>query len=463
MRKNYKSIQFLIISACLIFSVVFVNGQDLGSSTDLFRPKPKKESTPKKSAPKKTKAAAAKTKSRSSSNTGTANRKTNSNSKTAKNSTRKIKRIDLDTLQNKKPDDDVTITVGEGSDKNSGDSLDEMFEDAITKGNLSRNTRNYTEAEKAYKLAGRIKPGDSRSIYGLGNLYSDQQRWEEAEAAYRRAIELEPENANTYIAISFVLTQPAVGTDLGTRYTEAEEMAKKAIELNPQNPFAYDQLGVAGELQGVISEETEDAYRKAIELEPSFALAYAHLGRLLRVKGSKKKSETAYQKAIELSEDVPTMILVAEVLQSQQRFLESEKLLRNALAIDSKHPTALFFLGRALIIRKSFSEAEEVLKKSVEVSPNSFVSYALLSSVYSKQEIWDKAEQTLNKALRVVSNNEKKRLAQEYESVGDAYMKNKKYSDAKRIYERAVSLDNDKVSLKIKLSEAERNNLSAEK
>jgi tetratricopeptide (TPR) repeat protein len=196
----------------------------------------------------------------------------------------------------------------------------------------------------------------------------------------------------------------------------------------------------------------------AIKLEPTFALAYAHLGRLLRSRGLTKESNEAYQKAIELSEDVPTMILVAEVLQSQQRFNESEQLLRDALKIDAKHPTALFLLGRALITRGNFVEAEEVLTKSVEVSPDSFVSYTLLGSVYFRQKKWGKAEETLNKALRVVSPNEKKRLAQEFETVGDAFVKNKKYADASRIYKRAVSLNDEKVSLKVKLAEAENNN-----
>lgn len=94
--------------------------------------------------------------------------------------------------------------------------------------------------------------------------------------------------------------------------------------------------------------------------------------------------------------------------------------------------------------------------KSVEVSPNSFVSYTLLSSVYARQKNWSKAEQTLNKALTVISENEKKRLAPEFEAVGDAFMKNEKFSDAARIYKRAISLNDEKVSLKIKLAEAER-------
>jgi cytochrome c-type biogenesis protein CcmH/NrfG len=89
----------------------------------------------------------------------------------------------------------------------------------------------------------------------------------------------------------------------------------------------------------------------------------------------------AYRNAIQYSTDVPTMILVADVMQSQQKYLESEQLLRRALKEDDRNPTALFLLGRALTTRASYEEAEKVLKKSAEISPNSFVSYALLGSM----------------------------------------------------------------------------------
>ena len=198
----------------------------------------------------------------------------------------------------------------------------------------------------------------------------------------------------------------------------------------------------------------KNAYRKAIDLSPGFALAYAHLGRLLRRHGFTKRSSAAYRKAKKLSTDVPTMILVADVMQSQQRYEDSELLLRKALEIDDKNPTGLYLLGRALTTRKSYAEAESVLKKSVEVSPNSFVSYTLLGSLYYQSGKLEKAEETLMRAISVISSNEKKRLAQEFEEVGDRYSKAERNTDAVRVYNRAKQLDKTKASLRIKLAQA---------
>ncbi|MDQ3322380.1 MAG: tetratricopeptide repeat protein [Acidobacteriota bacterium] len=295
------------------------------------------------------------------------------------------------------------------------------------------------------------------TIYGLGNLYSDQQRWEEAERAYRAAIQLEPSSADAYIALSFVLTQPISDTDLADRYAEAEEAARRAISIDPTNAVAFDQFGVALELRGVIDDETQNAYRKAIELEPNFALAYAHLGRLLRRKGLNNESSAAYRTAVQLSADVPTMILVADVMQSQQRYLDSEQLLRQALRQDPKNPTALNLLGRALTTRGSYEEAEKVLKKSADVSPNSFVSYSLLDSLFLRREKFDDSEKYLMKALKMVSPNEKKRLAQDFELVGDGFAIRGKNKDAARLYQQAVLLGGEKTALADKLAAARKN------
>jgi cytochrome c-type biogenesis protein CcmH/NrfG len=149
------------------------------------------------------------------------------------------------------------------------------------------------------------------------------------------------------------------------------------------------------------------------------------------------------------------MILVAEVMQSQQRYTESEQLLRNALRKDPKNPTALFLLGRALTTRSNFEEAQKVLKKSLEVSPDNFNGYVLLGSLYARQGNLPEAEKNLYKALQVVSPNEKKRLAQEFETVGDGWMRAGKKKDAVRVYQQAIVLDAEKNALNDKLNKAQ--------
>ncbi len=355
-----------------------------------------------------------------------------------------IAKVDQRPVVNPLPDESVIITVGVRNE--------ELFENAIDEGNLARDDRDYTRADAAYRRAMSLSARDSRAVFGLGNTYADQQRWEEAERSYRTAIRIDPSNSGSYVALSFVLTQPIIGGELSERYEEAEKTARKAIEIDPSNAFAHDQLGVALELRGIIGQETQDAYLKAIRIEPEFALAYAHLGRLYRRLGKVSESTDSYRRAIQYSSDVPTMILVADVMQSQQRFLESEQLLRRALGEDPKNPTALNLLGRALTTRGSFEEAQKLLTKSVEVSPGSVVAYTLLSSLHLRRGRLDEAEKILGAALKIVSDSERKRLAREYEALGDAFSKINRPLDASRHYQQAMSLDGTRTILTEKIA-----------
>ncbi len=442
--KNTVKIYRIILSVSLcIISTNLIFGQDLGSTNGLFRSSnPKSNSSGEKKTPTKSKTAAKKT------NAGKSSERT-SNASTKKKSPAAKKQI---VKTNVVPQKNVIITVGQTSGENYAN---QQYEEALDEGNIARDSREYVRAETAYRRAQNLNPKDFRAVYGLGNIYSDQQRWETSEKFYRNSIALDPTSSDSYIAISFVLTQPIMGKELSTRFIEAEKSARKAIELDPQNPFAYDQLGVSLESNGKIGQETLNAYSKAIKIEPEFALAYAHLGRLLRRTGKIKESTEAYAKSIAFSKDVPTMILVADVLQSQQRYSESEQLLRRSLREDPKNPTALYLLGRALTTRGAFDEAEIILKKSVEISPTSFVSYVLLGSLYSRREDFSAAEKILSDALKVISEFERKNLAQAYEIVGDGYLKKGKKKDAIRAYRQAVALDSQKESVNRKIAEAQ--------
>ncbi|MEP6902765.1 MAG: tetratricopeptide repeat protein, partial [Actinomycetota bacterium] len=64
----------------------------------------------------------------------------------------------------------------------------------------------------------------------------------------------------------------------------------------------------------------------------------------------------------------------------------------------------------------------------------------------------DDAEKILNKALTVVSFNEKKRLAQDFKAVGDAFRRSGKAKDARRLYRQAMTLDSGKTIVTEKLA-----------
>src|SRR6185295_5981278 len=111
--------------------------------------------------------------------------------------------------------------------------------------------------------------------------------------------------------------QPLSGANNAKRFADAETFARRAVQLDPKNAVAWDRLGVALQSRGFFTADTEQAYRHAVELDPNFAAAYAHLARVLRKMNRGGEGAPLYDQAIELAKDPPTLVLIAESLQSE--------------------------------------------------------------------------------------------------------------------------------------------------
>src|SRR5438132_14224062 len=226
--------------------------------------------------------------------------------------------------------------------------IEQRFEEALADGNDERDARKFAAAESSYRTALKLKPRDSRSFYGLGNVFVDQQRWDDAEDAYRKAVEFAPNSPESLVALSFALVQPRTGAVNAKRFADAESFAKRATQLQPTNAVAFDRLGVAMMARGIFNSETEAAFRRAVQLDPNFIVARVHLARVLRHLNRYAEADPLYKSAIDQAKDAPTLVLIADGLQSDQHWNDSEPVLRRALELDSRNPGALFLMGRML-------------------------------------------------------------------------------------------------------------------
>ena len=319
----------------------------------------------------------------------------------------------------------------------------ERVEDLLDKGNAARDARNFSAAENSYKEVLKLKPRDARAAYGLGNVYADQQRWDDAEAAYRNSIAWAPNDADAYVALSVVLAQARPGSDNAKRFADAEMLARKSVQIDPKNAIGWDRLGVALQARGLANSEMEHSYRRAIELDPQFAVAYAHLARMLNRAGRPGEATPLYEKAIELAKDPATLNLIADSLQGEQLWPQSEPVLKRALELDSRNPTSLILMGRLLIVYKRFQEAEPYLKSATEVSSHAFQPFNLLGRAYLGMDRFSDAEATYERASEFAGAGEKKQLAGVFgfEGVGDGYLKTNQKDKAARAYQRALELD----------------------
>ncbi len=333
---------------------------------------------------------------------------------------------------------------------------EDRIEELLDKGNEFRDARRFAEAEGSYNGVLKLKPRDGRAAYGLGNIYSDQQRWEEAETAYRNAATWSPSNVDALVALSVVLVQPRTGAGNAKRFAEAEGFARRAIQLQPKSAVAWDRLGVALQSRGLFNNETESSYRRAVELDPEFAVAYAHLAWVLNHNGRTSEAQPFYEKASQLAKDPATLNLIAESLQAEQQWQNSEPVLKRALELDARNSTSLFLMGRMLVVFKRYQESESYLKLATEVSPRAFQPFNLLGRSYLALDRFEEAEVIYERAATVASPGDRRQLGGIYgfEGVGDGFMKLKKKPSAARAYRRALELDPGNKTLEQKLSQA---------
>ncbi len=334
--------------------------------------------------------------------------------------------------------------------------IEAKYEESLDAGNIARDERRYTDAEKAYREGVQVKVKDFRAHYGLGNVYADQQRWEDAEKAYRDASVQDFNNVDINTALSFVLVKQKGNAK---KLADAEAAARRAITIDPNNAVAFDRLGVAIDLRGGSKADAEDAFRKSTELDPNFALAYAHLGRMQALNNKRKDSQNSYKRAVELAQDAPTFALIAEAYQSDQRYEESILFLQKALELDDKYPPALHLLGTAYVATRKYTEAESTLQRAIAASPKTFASHYLLGSLYQRMDRIEDAEGSYNRAAEVANASDKKQLAGAYGFIGlgDAYLKAGRSKDAVRVYQKAQTLDPTNQEVKSKIAEARGN------
>jgi tetratricopeptide (TPR) repeat protein len=334
--------------------------------------------------------------------------------------------------------------------------IEARFQDALADGNDDRDARRFVQAEAAYRRALGLKPRDSRAHYAIGNVLVDQQRWDDAEVSYRKAFDTAAADPEVLVALSFVLVQPRTGGLNARRFTDAENFARRATQIAPTNAIAFDRLGVAMTARGIYNADAESAFRRATELDPNFVVARVHLAGVLARMKRWDEADALFRAAGDKAQDAPTLVLIADALQAQQRWNDSEPVLRRALTLDARNPGALFLMGRFYSVNQRYAEAAAILKTAAEVNAKSFIVRTVLARAYLGAGSYDDAFRTYEQAAELASAADRKALAGQFgfTGVGDGYMTAGRARDALRAYQRGLELDPTNADLPAKIAAA---------
>jgi adenylate cyclase len=116
---------------------------------------------------------------------------------------------------------------------------------------------NWTAAERAFRRATELNPGDSHAWHMLANYHRATRRFDEAISARRRAIELDPLNARTAIALG--RDYMAAG-----QYDRAAEVYRRSFDIDSMNPLG---LGLGPSLPAGVGDvyERQGRHDAAVE------------------------------------------------------------------------------------------------------------------------------------------------------------------------------------------------------
>jgi len=272
-----------------------------------------------------------------------------------------------------------------------------------------------------------------------------------AEAKYREVVKNAPNDASAKLALGRILAVPVPVSDLADRYEEAMNFAKSVTENEPANAAAFELLGVASEMLGLVGPETEAAYRTAIRLSPDRAVPYAHLARLLRRNGNTAGAAEMDAAAATRAGGAAAVADIAEILQSEQRFPAAERLLKTAAQNEPNDPRVLNLLGRSQLANGEAADGIASLKASLGADLSNFDTYSRLASAYLRSTDLANAENILLRGSRFAHAYDKPVLARQFEQLGDAYSKAGKENEARRSYKMALTYQPERETVIAKL------------
>lgn len=121
--------------------------------------------------------------------------------------------------------------------------------------------------------------------------------------------------------------------------------------------------------------------------------------------------------------------------------IKAEEYYKKAIELDPK--LAITHSNYAGLLRDSgrFYEAEKEVRIALQIEPTSPYALGTLGDILSDEEYYEDAEKEYKKALENSASMEASAVSEIYNNLGSAYANLKKYGDAKKQFQKAISID----------------------
>jgi tetratricopeptide (TPR) repeat protein len=279
---------------------------------------------------------------------------------------------------------------------------------------LSAQLRQTVEAEQLWRKCIELSPQHEAYYVNLAAVAMDRGNSELAASTLQQALDAGCASVDVRYHLALALT------NLG-RCDEALGMIEQALVDSPQSSACWFVLGQA-QLKLGKAAEAETSLRKALELGSRSPTVYFSLGNACARQGKHEEAAEFRERFAELKTSEPldpqqryqvlsgaetrriavmTMVEAATVHSWQGDFLEAERLLLRAIALEPMHADSCRALATLYQNAQMLAEERVVRTRLVEIEPFRFSSYLNLAGVCAQLGEHAAAEAALKQAMAV--------------------------------------------------------------
>ncbi len=187
------------------------------------------------------------------------------------------------------------------------------------------------------------------------------------------------------------------------RIDDAAHLAQQLVETAPELPDAHHLLGLIARRQGRIADACRH-YAEALALaKPAMARAVvlANWGNALLANEQALAAEQRFRESLAEQDNLAAAIGLGDALRRLAQFDESEQILRQALAKDTRNVTAWINLGATLQARGKLQEAVNANRVAIQLDPNAAMAYYNLGCLLNDAARHSEALEALSQAVRI--------------------------------------------------------------
>ncbi|MDQ2711156.1 MAG: tetratricopeptide repeat protein [Acidobacteriota bacterium] len=252
-----------------------------------------------------------------------------------------------------------------------------------------------------FRLAMKEDPTTSFLVQDIAELYRVSGRLRDAVEEAQQALKANPDDLDARRVLAHIYTQQ-VG-DSQTNKVD-ENMARKAIEqykyVADKDPKDIESLIMLGRLDQVIGDSVsgEAALKKAVALEPDNEDAIINLATLYGDRGDAKTSSALLEKLNEKNPSVKTLVVLANNYESLHEYTLAANTYKKALELDPSRNELKQQLAQDQALSAQYSDALKTYGELMEANPQDSQPYLRSAQIYREQKKLTDARKMIDKA-----------------------------------------------------------------